>query len=78
MSALLVLRVELEETVKMRKQTTGLARKFPLVFCTVLWANPDLPGALAVGDLPASAGGTGSIPDQERVHVPRGSQAHEM
>ena len=57
MSALLVLRVELEETVKMRKQTTGLARKFPLVFCTVLWANPDLPGALAVGDLPASAGG---------------------
>ena len=49
----------------------GLARRFPRVFCTVLWANPDFPGGLVVGDLPANAGGTGSIPDQERFHLPQ-------
>ena len=47
-------------------------------FCTVVWANPAFPGALAVGNLPTSAGGTGSVPDPGRVHVPRGNQVHEL
>lgn len=47
-------------------------------FCTVIWANPAFPGALAVGNLPVSAGGTGSVPDPGRVHVLRGDQAHEL
>lgn len=58
-SALLVLRVELEETVKMRKQTTyWVGQKVPSGFLYSMMGKPRL---LVVWDLPASGGGTGSI-----------------
>ena len=71
--------VQLEETVKRGTQTNHWAgQKVPWGFCTVVWANPAFPGALAVGNLPASAGDTGSVPDPGRVHVPQGDQVHEL
>ena len=33
----------------------------------------DFPGGLVVKNLPANARNTGSIPDQERSHMPRGN-----
>ena len=42
-------------------------------FCFKIFSCWDFPGGAVVGNLPANAGDTGSIPGPGRSHMPRGN-----